>query len=294
MAVGSLAVLGSINMDVVLRAGHLPAPGETVIATGVTRQPGGKGANQAIAAARAGASVAMIGAVGDDADGAACLAALRDAGVDHRGVVALAGVPTGVAHIVVDDRGENQIVVAGGANGSVPGGSGVAADILLAQLEVPTAAIAAFFRSRRAGVWAILNAAPVRADAREAIAAADLVVVNEVELAALARAAPPESPDAVIAMAGAARDRADLHIVVTLGAAGSVLVGPDGATAYPAVPVDVVDSTGAGDCFCGYLAAGLAAGRGLDESIRLAHRAAALAVGRPGAAPAMPFLREVI
>ena len=290
---GDVTVLGSINMDTVLTVTAFPAPGETIMALAAGRHPGGKGANQAIAAARAGAAVRMIGAVGDDADGRMMLALLEAEGIDAAAVRIDAALPTGAAFISVDASGENQIVVSPGAN-AVVRVSNPLAGVRLAQLEVPFDTVRAFLSAPRGDAVAILNAAPFAREAAPLLALADIVVVNQVELAGYCGVAdPPYSAHGATALAQRLRRDARQTVVVTLGAHGSVAVAPDGVVTTPAAPARVVDTTGAGDCFCGYLAAGLAAGASLVDAIADAHRAAAFAVARIGAAPSMPHRREL-
>lgn len=290
---GAVTVLGSINMDTLLDVATFPAPGETIMALGAAKHAGGKGANQAIAAARAGVAVRMMGAVGDDADGQAMLALLTAEGIDTSAIVTHVALPTGAAIVTVDARGENQIVVLPGANAAARVPDAVIG-VRLAQLELPLDTVRAFLSAERHGALAILNAAPFRHEAAPLLALADILVVNQVELAGYSDgAAPPASTSAATDMAQALRCDAKQTVVVTLGADGSVAVGPDGIHVTPAAPARVVDTTGAGDCFCGYLAAGLAAGLTLAAAIADAHRAAAHAVARKGAAPSMPRRRDL-
>lgn len=288
----AVCILGSINRDVVCRVTALPQAGETVAARETMLLPGGKGANQAVAAVRAGAQVRMIGAVGRDADGEALRAMLADEGVDVTAVACLSDAATGAAYIAVDDAGENQIVVAAGANARIdPAAIRLDAGdrVLLAQLEVPVAAVATFFAGGT-GAYRILNAAPALPEARALLPDTDLLIVNETELAAyLGGPVKAIEADAVRALL----PRADQAAVVTLGAAGMLVVDRNGAQHFPARRVAVVDTTGAGDCFCGVLAASIDEGRCLRESAVRAGYAASLCVGRAGAAPAMPYRAEL-
>ena len=287
-------VLGSINMDAVLRVARFPTAGETIAAHGFARHPGGKGANQAVAAARAGATVGMIGTVGDDADGAALLDVLRREAIDCRYVRVDRGMATGTAYVLVDDAGENQIVVHGGANLALEVPPNAVNVVALSQLESPLVAVAAFLADRSAGSIGILNAAPHRADGVAIFAQADIVVLNQTELAAYCGAsAVPVAVEEVVALARSLLQHATQRIVVTLGAAGSVTVDSDAAMETSAAPADVVDTTGAGDCFCGYLAAHLAQGGSLADAVAVGHRAAALAVAHEGAIPSVPFLADL-
>jgi len=296
---GRVVVVGSVNVDMVVVAPRLPGPGETVTGGDVARHHGGKGGNQAVAAARLGAQVAFIGAVGSDDLGAAARAALADEGIDV-GHLAGATRPTGVALIVVDERAENLIAVAPGANAAVSAAMVDAAlatlrlgpdDVVLACREVPPDAVRAALEAARAvGATGVLNPAP--ADGLDATTAALAAVLtpNESELAAIAGPGDPEVAARSL-LAGGPPGRA---VVVTLGAAG-VLVVRDAlpVVAVPAARVVPVDTTGAGDTFNGALAAGLASGLPLvDASVR-AVAAAGLSTTRAGARGGMPTAAEL-
>jgi ribokinase len=290
----SVTVFGSINMDIVMPVARLPRPGETVAASGLSHLPGGKGANQAVASARFGMPTRMIGAVGDDGFGATMLAFLADEGVATEGIARLAA-PTGLAYVFVSDEGENQIVIVAGANGRLAAPDGWVTDsmpgrpVALAQLEVPLPAVATFLaQARAAGAWTILNAAPALADARPLLEAADLLVVNETELAFFLE--PFE--DASAAARQLARDDRQ-WIIVTLGAKGIVAVRGQETLTVAAPHVAVIDTTGAGDTFCGVLAACLAEEMAMEPALRHACVAASLSVQRVGAAPSMPTRAEV-
>ena len=269
---GRVLVLGSLNVDLVTRVERHPNPGETVSGEGLQQLAGGKGANQAVAAAAAGASVAMVGCVGDDAGGAAYRRRLEALGVDVAGVRVCPGVPTGTAIVTVADGGENSIVVIPGANDHV-GDLEVAAvdalgpgDVLLLQLEVDRLAVcAAVRRAAGRGARVVLNTAPYAALPPDIVALADPVVANEHEMAALAEAgAEPRS------------------LLVTFGANGASWDGVT-APAHPVAPGEVVDTTGAGDAFCGALAAALARGADRAEALDAALAAGSEAVRHPGA-----------
>jgi len=306
-----VVVCGSLNMDLVARVATLPRPGETVVGHDLQRLPGGKGLNQAVAAARMGATVAMIGARGADADGATLAALLTAEGIDVRGLcvrpLSDAGVGhTGLAQVLVADDGENAIVVHGGANATLiptearaalasvaasPATSAAsAATIAVAQLETPPATVAAFFGAARArGMRTLLNTAPALPGTQDLLALADVVVLNETELAHYAGAVTDDP-------AAAARhliSRPQQTVIVTLGAQGAVVVTADAVMRHAAPTVAVVDTTGAGDCFCGVLAAMLARGLDLDAAVSRAVSAASLAVTRVGAAPSMPRAAEL-
>ncbi|WP_406204263.1 MULTISPECIES: ribokinase [unclassified Streptomyces] len=288
-----IVVLGSTNMDLVTYVEKAPQRGETVTGREFRTIPGGKGANQAIAAARAGGNVLMIGAVGNDAYGTHLRSTLEHSGVDTDDLRTADG-PSGTAHIVVDDEGGNAIVVIPGANGTLdhlgPGDEGViaSADTLLLQLEIPLAAVLAGAQAaRRHGVRTILTPAPAQPLPDELFAAVDLLVPNEHEAATLTGRTDPR--DAAVGLL-------DLvpAVVVTLGALGSLYVsrGAD-PVAVPAPKVDAVDSTGAGDTFVGALAVALGEERPMPEALAWAAAAAALSVQRAGATAAMPYRPEI-
>jgi ribokinase len=289
-AVPEVAVVGSLNLDLVVRVARLPGPGETVVGDDVFRNPGGKGANQAVAAARLGRRVAMVGRVGDDEAGRVLLGSLEADAVDTSQVKVLDGVPSGTAFITVSEDGENQIVVSPGANArltpddvAAAGAALGGAAVTLLQLEVPLAAVAA--AARTAGGTVVLNPAPVRDLPAELLAEADVLVPNRVELAQLAGGTVPESVAEAVRLAGRLPARA---VVVTLGADGCLVVEDGDAAHVPAVPIRAVDSTAAGDAFCGGLADALAGGATLDEAARRAVRVAAAACLRPGAQASLP------
>ena len=272
----TICVVGCANRDIVLGVGTLPRAGETVVATARTVGVGGKGVNQAIAAALAGAVTTFVGVVGDDAQEIA--AALQSAGVDadleHR-----VGASSS-ATVVVDAQGENLIVVAAGATeGWRPSPAQVAdADLVVLQLELGLeVALLAARAARDAGHRVVLNASPVLEGSDELAGLVDVLVVNEHEAAALSSAA------------GLAPT-----VVTTLGARGCRVVDAGVETVIPGIPAEVVDTTGAGDTFCGYLVAGLDEGLAVVDAARLATAAASLSVGRAGAAASIPRRAEVV
>ncbi len=289
-----IVVLGSLNQDLVARVPRIPEPGETVLATGHSTFAGGKGANQATAAARLGARVGMVGRVGDDDFGRRLIAGLATDGIDTQFVTVDPTVGSGLALINVEESGENAITVSPGANATV-GVDDVAAaaemiaaaSILLIQLEVPVAALAAAITAARGTV--ILNPAPAAALPSELLAGVDILIPNESELALLS-ALPVTDNTEVVAAAGSLPVD---DVVVTMGAGGAMVVKRSGATHVAAPTVTAVDTTGAGDAFCGALAAELARGAYVEAAVRFAVRAAAVAVTRHGAQAAMPTRDEV-
>ena len=263
---GRVLVVGSLNVDLVAAVRAHPRPGETVLSTGLRRFPGGKGANQAVAAAAAGAAVRLVGCVGADPDGAAYLDGLAARGVDVTGVRRVAGAPTGTALITVDAQGESAIVVVPGANASLaPGDVDLRdADVVLLQLEVPLPVVEETVRrAAAAGARVVLNVAPYAELPPAVLDLADPVVANEHEAAALAR--PPRS------------------LVTTLGPLGARWRHGGGSLEVAAPVVEAVDATGAGDAFAGTLAAALAAGADRHAALERAVVAGSAAVTRPGA-----------
>ncbi|WP_310461756.1 ribokinase [Sphaerotilus sp.] len=296
----TVAVIGSLNMDLRVQTPRLPVPGETLIGTGFSTDSGGKGANQAVAAARMGAAVAMLGRVGRDAHGAALAQALRTDDIDTTGVGEDTEAPTGTAVIVLMPDGENSIIVIPGANHRyTPAHVTDSAEVLrnakvaVAQLECPLDTVrAALTLAHGAGVCTVLNAAPAQPLDDALLAAVDWLVVNEIE-AAMLTGLPTDTPVQIEAAAHALRRRGPSQVVVTLGAAGLLHIGPDGVLALPAPRVTAVDTTGAGDTFVGALAAGLADGLQITAALTRAQVAAALAVTRLGTQSAMPTRAEV-
>ena len=289
---GRVVLIGSINVDLVIYARHLPAPGETVLGGTFTRHHGGKGANQAVAAARLGAAVTFVGAVGADEMGDESRVELEAEGIDTDRIAPLPDTPTGVALIVVDERGENQIAVASGANARVDGNLVEAAlssyefmpgGVLLAGFEVSDEAVLAGARQARAhGMRIVINPAPARPLLDELVALGPILLANRLEAQALSGESEPEA---------AARElsaRTGAPVVVTLGADGALVVAGSDVTHLPAPPARVVDTTGAGDTFAGALAAELTLGRPLTEATRLAVRAASMSVTAAGARGGMP------
>ncbi|MBI0534235.1 ribokinase [Roseomonas sp. KE2513] len=285
-----VTVFGSVNADLTFPVPILPAPGHTVLGGAWRASPGGKGANQAVAAARDGAAVRFAGATGRDAMAATATAALRGARVDLSALVETEA-PTGAACILVDEAGRNQIAVSPGANllaraAQVP--DLAAGEIVLMQMEVPAEEVATLVhRARAAGARPILNLAPAAPIDPAALRALDLLVVNEHEAAWLA------------ARLGTAGTAPELHaalgipVAVTLGERGAEAASPIGDWRIAALAAArVLDTTGAGDCWCGVLAAALSRGTPLEAAMHRAAAAASIAVSRPGAAEAMPTAAE--
>jgi ribokinase len=281
MSEAFVLVVGSINVDLVVHAERLPAAGETVAGGRLERSGGGKGANQAVAAARAGAAVAMVGAVGDDDLGAGAIAELEREGIDVSGLHVLAGVATGVALIVVDAAGDNQIAVASGANHALLAEhvrTDAAPDCVLASFELRDEPVLAAARlARDAGCPLVVNPAPARTPVDGLCALAPLLTPNRSEAERITGERDPETAARALAA------RTGAPVVVTLGEQGALLHA-DGASEVVAAPaVRAVDTTGAGDSFNGVLAAGLARGAALRDATVDAVAAASRSVTRPGA-----------
>ena len=270
-----VTVVGSVNLDLVAFCERLPRPGETLTDAELDRVPGGKGANQAVAAAKLGADVRFVGCVGDDEHGRLALTGLEDAGVDLGGV-RVVDEPTGVALIVVGGDGDNQIVVAPGANRKLlPGTFDVGdSDAVLSQLEIPVETVS--WTAERANGMFCLNAAPARPVPTETLARCEVIVANSFELDALGSS--PLGP----------------LFALTLGAEGALLLehGEEVARATPPSVV-AVDGTAAGDAFCACLVVSLLEGRSREESLARACAAGAIAASRPGAQPSLPAADEV-
>jgi ribokinase len=295
---GRVIVIGSVNVDLVVSGARLPGLGETVTGGQFERHDGGKGGNQAVAAARLGARVEFVGAVGSDSFGTEARAALAAAGIGVDGLATIEAA-TGIALILVDPAGENLISVASGANRALEPDRLVAAlnrlgplsdDVVLVSNELAPAAVGAALRAAKdAGARTILNPAPAEGLEPEVVELAGILTPNRGELFLLA-GAPAGSDEAEVAE----RLRVAEAVVVTLGPAGALVVPRDGAAwRVPAVAVEVADTTGAGDAFNGALAAGLAEGRPLAEAVRRAVAAGSLATIRAGAREGMPTATEL-
>lgn len=297
-----VVVVGSINMDLVVRVPRLPRPGETLPAHDLQTIPGGKGANQAVAAARLGARVTMVGRLGDDAFGPRLRAGLESAGVSTEHVRVTDGCSSGVAVIAVEERGENAILLVAGANGRLTPDDVRAAeavfqqaDALLVQLEVPVETVeAAVILARRHGVRVVLDPAPApTGPLPKSLCEVDVLTPNQTEAEALTGIAVINAAQAEHA-ARLLRDRGARNVVIKLGEQGALLCDLEGLTeAVPACRVQVVDTTAAGDAFTAALAVGLCEGRLLKEAVRLGCAAGTLATTRAGAQPAMPTRQEV-
>jgi ribokinase len=284
-----MIVIGSANMDIVVQAARAPEAGETVLGRGYALHPGGKGANQAVAARRAGAKISFIGCLGRDAHGDALASGLAAEGMDLGGLLRTEA-PTGIALITVEANGENRIIVVPGANHALTADSLPAFrrdDLLLMQLEIPLMVVTeAAMRVRAAGGMVILNPSPIAA-LPPALPAADILLVNQIEAAQLlGQDAAPEDAARILASGRRA-------VVVTLGARGAVW--SDGGTArqVPGHNVKVVDTTACGDAFAGAFAAALDGGAALAEAVRFGNAAGALAATRAGAQPSLPGRTEI-
>ncbi len=280
-----VAVVGSVNLDLVATTARLPGPGETVSGTSYAEHAGGKGLNQAIAAARSGARTALVAAVGDDAAGGTLRSLAAGEGVDVAEVRVLDSVATGRALITVDERAENSIVVVPGANALMHADPLPVARVVIAQLEVPVEQVIAAFRLARArGARTILNPAPAQALPDELVGLCDIVVPNEHEVHLIGGA------DALI-------EHGVTAVVTTLGSAGVAVsesvAGTVARWSAPAIDVSPIDTTGAGDAFCGALAARLALGDDLRRAVGYAIAAGALATTVAGAVPSLPHAEQV-
>ncbi len=291
-----ITVLGSTNLDLIGTVSRIPKPGETVPGDRFSMAAGGKGANQALAARRAGAEVRMFAAAGTDTFADEALGLLRADGVDLAHVRAVEG-PTGIAMIFVDTSGENVIAILPGANGTMGEADADAAlaglgigSVLMLQQEIPQASTRRALELARAqGVVSILNTAPFLDTTREVAELASIVIANETEFELLTGAGLDRLDEA---MADWARTQ-NQTVIVTLGADGARAATPTGSFRVPALKVDPVDTVGAGDTFCGYLAAGLDAGLDLEAAMHRAATAASLATLKPGAQPAIPRADDV-
>ena len=291
-----LVVVGSLHMDLIVSAPRLPRAGETVLATGHGFGPGGKGGNQAVAVARLGQPIVMVGAVGADEHGRRVLAALSREGVDVSYIGVDDALPTGLAVVAVDAAGENSILVSGGASAALPvtavdraAAALLAAHVTLLSLEVPIDAVVA--AARLAGGTVVLNPAPAQPLPEALLRRVDVLVPNRGELGVLAGTEEPGSIAEVVALARAIPG--PLAVVVSLGAAGAVVVSGPETRHVRAPAVEVIDTTGAGDALCGALADALARGTTLLDAVGFAVRAASLSTTRSGAQPGLPRAADV-
>jgi ribokinase len=294
---GSVLIVGSSNTDLVSRAPRLPAAGETVAGSAFAIHPGGKGANQAVAAARAGARVSFVGAVGDDDFGRQRLAELAAEGIDTAHVATVPSVTSGVALIVVDDGGENQIVFVPGANARATPDAVDAAfaaasfAVVGLVLEVPLDVVAHTVRAAPAGTRVVLNAAPFDARIEPLLDRLDPLICNEIEAGQLVGF--DVTLERAVEAAQALIRRGSRAVVITLGRHGAVAAASGDTFAVPAPEVRAVDTTGAGDAFCGALLAWLALGSSLRDAVRAGVCAGSLAVQRDGAQPSLPPRDEI-
>ncbi len=291
-----IAVVGSLNLDTTMRVPRLPEPGETVLGTGPLEDTGGKGANQAVAAARLGRSVAMVGMVGEDEAGRRLLAALTDAGVSVDTVAVAGAGASGAALITVAADGENTIVVDPGANGefgpeafSAAAATVAEADLVLLQLEIPMRTVAAAVAAATGTV--VLNPAPAAKIPETTLKRVDVLVLNATELSRLASGPVPTSVDEAADLAR--RLAGPEAVVVTLGAAGAVVLDGAATTHVPAPRVEAVDPTAAGDAFCAGLADAIVRGDPLVGAVRWAVHCGAVAATRWGAQASLPSAAEV-
>lgn len=291
-----IVVVGSINMDLVVHLERHPLPGETLLGSDYQTFPGGKGANQAVAAARSGGRVRMVGCLGSDGFGGQLLEGLIHDGIDTHWIKRVEG-PSGVAFIAVNAQGQNSIIVAPGSNyrllpEDLQAEAFTGAKVVLLQLEVPLPTVLeAARRGQEAGARVILNAAPARALAPEELRDVDLLVVNEFEAGIVLGQKAPESIEAALRSAEALREKVP-GAVVTLGEQGSVWADASRQGHLPAFRVEPVDTTAAGDAFVGMLASRLAEGEGLEAALRWASAAGALATTKEGAQPSLPTRAE--
>lgn len=300
MAGPRICVVGSVNMDLVVATPVLPVPGQTVLGGPFATHPGGKGANQAVAAARAGGQVSFVGRVGADAFGDTLRAGLEAEGIDIAHLRVAPEEPTGVALIAVDPSGQNTIIVAPGANAAVTVDDVDAAaeritgaDVLLLQLEVPLEVVAhAAALAAEARVRVVLNTAPAQPLPNDLLACCEYLILNETEAEILTGVLPSDWESAEAA-AARLQEYGARQVIVTLGARGAVLAGPDGVVPQPAFPVASRDAVGAGDAFVGTFSVGVGSGLTAPEALRRAAAAGALATLTSGAQPSLPTAAAV-
>lgn len=296
-----LVVVGSLNMDLVVPSPRIPRPGETILGAGDLKMiPGGKGANQAYGAARLGADVSMVGRVGDDSFGERLIQNLNQANVDTQHIIHDSDAATGIALIVVDESGQNSIVVSSGANGQLSpedvnrGENAIrAANILLLQLEVPLDAVLQGAKlAKHHGVATILNPAPAQPLPGELLAMIDYLIPNESETAILS--GHETNTDEEIKQAAAALRVSGIKTtIMTMGSRGALLITETEFCHFPAFPIDPVDTTAAGDAFVASFAVAMAEGKSIHEAIRFGNAAGALACTQFGAQPSLPDRRAL-
>jgi ribokinase len=296
-----IAVVGSLNMDLVMRVSRIPKPGETILgADDLHMIPGGKGANQAYASARLDAEVAMIGRVGDDAFGEQMINSLKNADVNTQHITRDSEASTGIALIVVEEGGQNSIVVSSGANGCItPSDVSRAesvirsADLILLQLEIPLpAVINAAQCAKKHGVKVILNPAPAQQLPEKLLSLTNILIPNETE-AAMLSGSDVDTEDGIRQAASGLHQYGVKTVIMTRGSRGASLITENGIEHFPAFPVEPVDTTAAGDAFVGGFAVAFAEGRALTEAVRYGNAAGALASTKPGAQPSMPGRDEL-
>jgi ribokinase len=296
-----MAVIGSLNVDLIAGVGHLPAPGQTVAAATLDKRLGGKGANQAVAAARQGARVTLIGCVGDDPDGRSYLDHLRREGVSVHGVKTSRNTNTGTALIAVDAIGENQIIVYPGANGSLTAGLvrqqrariAVAAALLL-QAETPTESLTTGLQlAEECGVPVVFNPSPEPRDFPWGAHPIEVLIVNQSEAQNLFSLNPDHLPDDPANWLAAMQPKAIHHLIITRGNRSTLVLNAAACTEISALPVAAIDTVGAGDTFAGVFTAQWAGGMPLLDAVRWANAAAALSTLKPGAQEGMPLSGEV-
>lgn len=298
MSQSRITVVGSYNTDLVTFTPRMPQPGETILGKGFKTGPGGKGSNQAVAAARLGAQVTFIGRIGEDMFGQMALDVWEKENMDTTHVIRDADHPTGVATILVDDAGENMIVVASGANWQLSPQDVEHAEaaiarshVLLAQLETPLETVVRALQvARQHGVQTILNPAPGQPLSQDVLALVDIITPNQTEAEIITGVSSQDAESAALAL----RKHGANTVVLTLGSKGVLLCDENGTQRFPAFKVEtVVDTTGAGDAFNGGLAVALAEAQPLANAIRFASAAAAISVTRPGATDSLPTRQEV-
>jgi ribokinase len=294
----NILVIGSLNTDLVVRAPHFPAPGETIQGDNLITIPGGKGANQSVAAARLGGKVIMIGRVGADTFGTTLIDNLNQNNVDTHLIIKDDSTATGAAVIIVDSQGQNSIVLSPGANDRVTSSDIVpdsfsGSKLLLLQFEIPMEAVIHSARlAREKGLLVVLNPAPARNIPDDLLRIADYILPNETELGLLT-GKPVSNPALVEEAAHILIARGARNIIVTLGAEGALIVNQDVATLIPAFKVKVVDTTAAGDAFIGGFAVGLLNGKSLQDAVQYGCACGALAVTKFGAQPSLPIAADV-